>query len=137
MTLAEFIASREESADVGAVIGDDLVEGMPGYTYLGSLYIERLPSGVFNLRIGTGEHRSADIAELESKLFDAAVSEGLIAETGDERRTRLAAAYVERIGYDPFEDDPTISADEVEQALRDHALEIAKADAEASKAGTS
>ena len=32
-------------------------------------------------------------------------------------RAALAAAYMERVGYDPFEDDPTISEDEVRQIL--------------------
>lgn len=32
-------------------------------------------------------------------------------------RAALAAAYVEKIGYDPFEDDPTIDEEEVRQTL--------------------
>jgi len=37
------------------------------------------------------------------------------------RREQLTAEYVERIGYDPFEDDPTISEDDVERILAEHA----------------
>ena len=39
-------------------------------------------------------------------------------------RAALAAAYLERIGYDPFKDDPAISEDEVRQTLAEHAAEI-------------
>lgn len=31
----------------------------------------------------------------------------------------LAAEYLERVGYDPFMDDPTITPDEVRQTLRE------------------
>jgi len=44
-------------------------------------------------------------------------------------REALAAEYVERIGYDPFEDDPTISEDEVRQTLVEHAAALAEAGA--------
>ena len=37
--------------------------------------------------------------------------------SGEARRTKLAAAYVALVGYDPFTDDPSISVDEVESAL--------------------
>lgn len=135
MTREEFIATRTECSDIGAAIADDRVDGAPGYLYLGSLYIERLPGGTFGLVIGNREYQSADLADLEPKLFDFAVAKGRTEtyETDAERRSRLAAAYIEQIGYDPFEGDPTISPDEVEQALRDHALEIAKADAIAAR----
>ena len=33
------------------------------------------------------------------------------------RRTKLAAAYVALVGYDPFTDDPSISVEDVESAL--------------------
>lgn len=36
------------------------------------------------------------------------------------RRERLAAEYLDKIGYDPFMDDPTISVDEVEEILREY-----------------
>ena len=34
-------------------------------------------------------------------------------------RQALARAYVEQIGYDPFEDDPTISIETVRETLRE------------------
>jgi len=43
----------------------------------------------------------------------------------DPRRAALAAEYVELIGYDPFEDDPTISCDEVERTLAEWRAEAA------------
>lgn len=47
-------------------------------------------------------------------------------------KEELAAEYVAKVGYDPFEDDPTIDPAEVEQTLREldeiEAME-AKADA--------
>lgn len=48
-------------------------------------------------------------------------------------KEELAAEYLDKIGYDPFEDDPTIDPAEVEQILREHdeieAAEAAKAEA--------
>lgn len=38
----------------------------------------------------------------------------------DQDRAQLAAEYVDRIGYDPFEDDPTISIGDVRQTLREY-----------------
>lgn len=40
-------------------------------------------------------------------------------------RAALAALYVETIGYDPFEDDPTISIEDVWGVLIDYPMEIA------------
>lgn len=34
-----------------------------------------------------------------------------------EYRKKLAAEYLDKIGYDPFEDDPTISVEEVQNIL--------------------
>lgn len=42
-------------------------------------------------------------------LFDAV--------TDKRRRDELGAEYVELIGYNPFEDDPTLTTDEVAQIL--------------------
>lgn len=39
------------------------------------------------------------------------------------RRDALGAEYVELIGYNPFEDDPTISTDEVADILREFKAE--------------
>jgi hypothetical protein len=35
-------------------------------------------------------------------------------------RAELSAEYIEKIGYDPFEDDPTISEAEVASILSEH-----------------
>lgn len=40
------------------------------------------------------------------------------------RREILAAEYVRKIGYNPFEDDPTITADEVQQTLEEYDAEV-------------
>lgn len=42
-------------------------------------------------------------------LFDAVADK--------RRRDELGAEYVELIGYNPFEDDPTLTTDEVAQIL--------------------
>ncbi len=39
------------------------------------------------------------------------------------RRDALGAEYVELIGYNPFEDDPTISTGEVAEILREYKAE--------------
>jgi hypothetical protein len=36
-------------------------------------------------------------------------------------KAALGAEYKSRIGYDPFEDDPTTTIDEVRQTLAEHA----------------
>lgn len=45
-------------------------------------------------------------------------------------KQQLAAEYVEKIGYDPFEDDPTLTAEEVAQTLREYDAEVAAARAD-------
>lgn len=35
-------------------------------------------------------------------------------------REELAAAYLEKIGYNPFEDDPSITAEEVRKILSEY-----------------
>ncbi len=53
------------------------------------------------------------------------------AEANAEVRRILAAEYVAKIGYDPFEDDPTTSAEEVANTLREYDDEVAAAAAAA------
>lgn len=48
-----------------------------------------------------------------------------IGQWNDPRRMDLARRYHDTIGYDPFLDDPTITEDEVEQTLAEHAAEAA------------
>lgn len=42
----------------------------------------------------------------------------------DANKAALAAEYVELIGYDPFEDDATITYAEVRQTLADYKVEV-------------
>lgn len=39
-------------------------------------------------------------------------------------RARLAEAYIEKIGYDPFEDDPSIDPETVRQTLAEYDAEV-------------
>ncbi|MEL7464849.1 MAG: hypothetical protein AAFN79_12320 [Pseudomonadota bacterium] len=43
-------------------------------------------------------------------------------------RRRVARLYAETIGYDPFEDDPTLTAREALQTLRERRSEALDAD---------
>jgi hypothetical protein len=43
-------------------------------------------------------------------------------------RQELAAAYIDKVGYDPFEDDPTITEAEVAENLAGHDEEEAEAE---------
>ena len=38
----------------------------------------------------------------------------------EQQKQQLAAEYVDMIGYDPFEDDPAITVDEVRDTLREY-----------------
>lgn len=52
-------------------------------------------------------------------LFDAVAEK--------RRRDALGAEYAELIGYNPFEDDPTLSTDEVAAILAEYKREYANA----------
>jgi len=41
-------------------------------------------------------------------------------------RSALSREYVEKIGYDPFDDCPDIAPEEVEKTLREYDLEVAR-----------
>jgi RNase H-fold protein (predicted Holliday junction resolvase) len=47
-------------------------------------------------------------------------------EVYDSRKARLAAEYVEKIGYDPFVDDPSLTVEEVTQTLKEYDVEAAR-----------
>lgn len=82
-----------------------------------SRFCGRGASVSFYMVDSAGSHfLSADMIEL-SRMVDA------------KERETLAAEYVELIGYDPFEDDPTITATEVRETLRGYKL-IAQESAE-------
>lgn len=46
----------------------------------------------------------------------------LVGEIGAANREQLAALYVREIGYDPFEDDPEITEEEVREILLEYAV---------------
>jgi hypothetical protein len=58
-------------------------------------------------------------------LTKLAVQGRTVLDAGYDRRAFLAAEYVNVIGYDPFEDDPTISEDEVASTLLGWEAEVA------------
>lgn len=61
--------------------------------------------------------------------FDGCEHNGETVETLLSRVERARAAYLSMIGYDPFADDPTITVDEVEQTLAEHAEATGEAEA--------
>lgn len=69
MSFAEFQATKADCADLGKAIGDETIDGVPGYLYADSLYIERLADGSFHLLIERDEWLSETIEELEEHLF--------------------------------------------------------------------
>lgn len=77
MTIERFRASRREVSDLGASIGDDGLAGIPGFTYLGVLYIERYGDG-YHLLIGRHTEVGSDLDAFEQRLFDFAKSEGYV-----------------------------------------------------------
>ena len=89
LTFEQFLATKKLSANLAADIPHncwDEAAGTPeGYTYMGSLYIERvLPHwpeaarkrGGWYLIIGNCEYITPTIEPLERKLFEFALSEG-------------------------------------------------------------
>jgi len=80
--------------------------------------LNHLPEGVFREEIKIAR---ACEEQKPGYLRSVAASFGMLKEFEDwDRRFRLRDEYVERIGYDPFADDPTISPDEVERILAEH-----------------
>lgn len=95
LTFDQFLASRTECANLGAVLDDASLMGRPGFLYLDALYIEHIPTGnmtpdEFMLVIGNQQYVNADIEVLEPKLYDFAVSEGYTDEAGDAIAQRIA-----------------------------------------------
>jgi hypothetical protein len=80
MTFEEFQATRTDCADIGAAIGADMYRDEPvaGFLYHGGLYIEKHGSDGFYLLIEREDWISADLAELERKLFEFALAEGYV-----------------------------------------------------------
>jgi hypothetical protein len=89
MTLEQFRAIKVYCGDLGAALNDShwAPEEAPGigWLYMGRLYIETLPPGSphrWMLTIGNDSEMSNDLAGLERKLYEFAVSEGYIAAEG-------------------------------------------------------
>ena len=81
-TFAEFQATRTDVADLSDESGMIDDEGNPirwgGYRYASGLWIIRKPDGTFYLLLIQDEYESANLAELERKLYDYGVECGEI-----------------------------------------------------------
>lgn len=74
-TLADFIASRQVCADLGARLDADLDGVRAGFVYDGDCYIEQEADGSFYLLLYREEYRAATVAELEPILYAWCISE--------------------------------------------------------------
>jgi len=76
-TLAEFVASREECADLAERIGPDFFDDSApsGFVYDGDCYIQRCDDESFYLLLHNCEYVSADLSELEAILYLWCVTE--------------------------------------------------------------
>jgi hypothetical protein len=80
VTIAEFRASRREVADLGPILREETLNGIPGYVYMDTLYISKWPEqGRLHLLIERDEWLYADtptaLAEMEQTLFNYADGE--------------------------------------------------------------
>ena len=67
ITLAEFRATRAQTANLGSVIDDEQLTDQAGWIYMGEFFIEEYTDGPF-LRIAN-EQTSGALADLESALY--------------------------------------------------------------------
>ncbi len=74
------------------------------------------------------EGMDSDAGQKAATLWDAAWTKARkeALTDPDARKAELGAAYVAAIGYDPFEDDATQSADEIAAILAEHAAIVAR-----------
>lgn len=80
MTFEQFQATRKPCTDLGTALSDARWEDGPnaeGNLYLAYLYIERLSERSWSLVLGNQEYVSPDLGELEQRLYDFAMAEGL------------------------------------------------------------
>lgn len=88
-----FQATRRAVEDLGQVIRDDSLDGLPGFVYLDKLFIEtNTPAWegtaaepyAAMLTLGREQFLSNDLDDLERKLYEFAVSEGYSIPAGGE-----------------------------------------------------
>lgn len=78
MTFEQFKATRRHVADVGAATGIDLgPDVQPGHVYDSDLHIFDMPDGRHLLVIFNEQTVSADLTELERKLYAFASDEDM------------------------------------------------------------
>jgi hypothetical protein len=86
MTIEQFQATRKLVPDLGTSTDNEALDGRPGYLYEGALCIEThcadwagSPADTYQffLVIGNQEWLSNDLSELEARLYEYAVSEGI------------------------------------------------------------
>lgn len=85
--LKVFIASGRDAHDLGEVIRDESLQGVPGRHYLGRYYIEEVTAQLlgcdgearlvtlWSLTLGRESWLRADLRSLEVKLFEYALAE--------------------------------------------------------------
>ncbi len=90
MTFEEFQTTRQHCTDLGAKLSDSMWDNEPkgiGNIYVKCLYIEHIQPhwpdsaksrGQWHLILGRDEWISNDLSMLERKLYEFAVSEGLV-----------------------------------------------------------
>jgi hypothetical protein len=83
MTFDEFVATRKVSIDLAHDLPDEAFEfeGQEGRIYCGDLFLwdrKDRPGGRWATVIGNQEHLSDDIAEIERRLYQYALWEGII-----------------------------------------------------------
>lgn len=86
MTFEDFQATREDCGDLGKRMQDASFEsGEGGYVYLdGGRWIQRLADGSYYLLIGRADWIDSNLEPLEQRLWEWAISEGLISRPGQD-----------------------------------------------------
>jgi hypothetical protein len=81
LTFEQFQATRIWCDDLGkTTLSDASLEGVPGFLYVDSLYIDAPAGGsmpdLYHLHIGCDEWTSGNLEELERTLYQFGVDEG-------------------------------------------------------------
>ncbi len=85
MSIQEFVATKRPCADLGAALTDESLANVGGLLYLGCLFIEDTktwgsnPGARWYTVIERAEYRSDSLADIETVLYDFAISEGYTA----------------------------------------------------------